>query len=56
MPETNYQIRFARIEYAMQIGKVHVDSWRTTYKDIFSESFLAILSYEKRTAAAVAEN
>ena len=30
------------------IAKVHVDTWRTTYRDIFSSEFLANMSYEKR--------
>lgn len=30
------------------IAKVHVDSWRTTYKAILSEDILKNLSYEKR--------
>ncbi|TCS84372.1 GNAT family N-acetyltransferase [Tepidibacillus fermentans] len=40
-------IREARIEDAFAIGKVNVDSWRTTYKGIVSDQFLADLSYEK---------
>src|SRR5690606_37668646 len=30
------------------IARVHVDSWRTTYKGIVSESVLQNLSYEQR--------
>jgi GNAT superfamily N-acetyltransferase len=30
------------------IARVHVDTWRTTYKGIFSDEYLANLSYEKR--------
>lgn len=30
------------------IAKVHVDSWRTTYKGLFAQSMLDHLTYEKR--------
>lgn len=30
------------------IARVHVDTWRTTYKGIFPDEYLANLSYEKR--------
>ncbi|MEG0386418.1 MAG: GNAT family N-acetyltransferase [Solibacillus sp.] len=33
---------------AQGIAKVHVDSWRTTYKGIIPQSFLDNLSYENR--------
>ncbi|MCM3601364.1 GNAT family N-acetyltransferase [Robertmurraya korlensis] len=33
---------------AKGIAKVHVDSWRTTYKLIFPEDYLQSLSYESR--------
>ena len=42
-------IRKATLEDAANIAKVHVDSWRTTYKGIILQSFLDKLSYEKRT-------
>lgn len=42
-------IRRATISDAEGIAKVHVDSWRTTYKNIIPDSFLAKLSYEQRT-------
>ncbi|AQU79470.1 GNAT family N-acetyltransferase [Planococcus faecalis] len=42
-------IRKAEQEDASAIAKVHVDSWRTTYKQIMSSDFLNGLSYEKRT-------
>ncbi len=42
-------IREATIADAEGIAKVHVDCWRTTYKDIISEQFLENLSYEQRT-------
>lgn len=42
-------IRRATISDAPGIAKVHVDSWRTTYKGIIPQSFLDGLSYEQRT-------
>ncbi|MBS4193032.1 GNAT family N-acetyltransferase [Bacillus sp. FJAT-49705] len=42
-------IRKAAITDAAGIATVHVDCWRTTYKDMISEEFLRNLSYEKRT-------
>lgn len=44
------QIRQARAKDAAGIAKVHVDSWRTTYKNILPAEFLANLSYGQRTA------
>ncbi|WP_179392727.1 GNAT family N-acetyltransferase [Sporosarcina sp. JAI121] len=41
-------IRKAEIEDAGGIAKVHVDSWRTTYKGIVPDDFLESLSYENR--------
>ena len=41
-------IRKANLEDAAGISKVHVDSWRTTYKGIVPDSFLENLSYEER--------
>lgn len=41
-------VRQAQKEDARAIAKVHVDSWRTTYAAILSNSFLASLSYEER--------
>lgn len=42
-------IRKPQLEDAAHIAKVHVDSWRTTYKNIIPQSFLDKLSYEQRT-------
>ncbi len=42
-------IRRETISDAPGIAKVHVDSWRTTYKGIIPQSFLDGLSYEQRT-------
>lgn len=44
------QIRRAQAEDARGIAKVHVDSWRTTYRGIVPSSFLDKLSYDQRTA------
>ncbi|MFK4429194.1 hypothetical protein ABH962_000543 [Bacillus sp. RC54] len=30
------------------IAKVHVDSWKTTYKGIFADEFLENITYEQR--------
>ena len=38
----------ARLEDTPGIAKVHVDSWRSTYKDLIADEFLAELSYERR--------
>lgn len=43
------KIRKAAMEDAAGIAKVHVDSWRTTYKGIIPDDFLSKLSYEQRT-------
>ncbi|MGE7949319.1 N-acetyltransferase family protein [Lysinibacillus sp. NPDC093688] len=43
------KIRKANIQDAQGIGKVHVDSWRTTYKGILPDDFLNNLSYKQRT-------
>jgi ribosomal protein S18 acetylase RimI-like enzyme len=41
-------VRPARVEDAPGIARVHVDSWRTTYKGIVPDDFLANMSYERR--------
>ncbi len=41
-------IRKAELKDISGIAKVHVDSWRTTYKGIVPDSFLDNLSYENR--------
>ncbi|WP_164669856.1 GNAT family N-acetyltransferase [Virgibacillus doumboii] len=43
------KIRKATKQDAPQIAKVHVDSWRTTYKGIVADSFLDRMSYDNRT-------
>lgn len=42
-------IREATLFDAAGIAKVHVDSWRTTYKNILPDDYLEKLSYEQRT-------
>lgn len=42
-------IREATLSDAEGIAKVHVDCWKTTYKNIISDDFLNRLSYEQRT-------
>jgi ribosomal protein S18 acetylase RimI-like enzyme len=42
------RVREASIEDAEGIAKVHVNSWRSTYKGIISESYLSSLSVESR--------
>ena len=42
-------IRKANSQDAQDIAKVHVDSWRTTYKGILPDDFLNNLTYEQRT-------
>lgn len=41
-------IREARVEDATSIAKVHVDSWRTTYRGIVANTYLEALSYDDR--------
>lgn len=43
------KIRKAELADAKGIAKVHVNSWRTTYKGIMPNDALDSLSYEKRT-------
>ncbi|MFJ7637872.1 GNAT family N-acetyltransferase [Peribacillus sp. NPDC097225] len=42
-------IRRATLADAIDIAKVHVDSWRSTYKNIIPDEFLKKLSYDQRT-------
>ena len=41
-------LREANIEDVGAIARVHVNAWRTTYRGIIPEDYLANLSYEKR--------
>jgi len=43
------RIREARLEDASTIARVHIDVWRETYQGIIPDSYLAQLSYAKRT-------
>ena len=43
------EIRKARLEDAEGIAKVHIESWRFTYKGIMEETLLASLELESRT-------
>lgn len=40
-------IRGARLEDAADISRVHVESWRTTYRGIVPDAFLDGMSYEE---------
>ena len=40
-------IRESNINDIPDIAKVHVDTWRTTYKGIYPDGFLKSISYEK---------
>ena len=44
-------IREATISDAISIAKVHIDSWRTTYKGIVSDEHLRKLSYSQKEKA-----
>ena len=44
----SYLIREAKSEDVTGIAKVHVDSWRTTYKGIVSDEYLKGLTYESK--------
>lgn len=41
-------LREARLDDAEAIARVHVDTWRTTYRGIVPQEYLARLSYEQR--------
>jgi L-amino acid N-acyltransferase YncA len=42
------QIREATIADVAAIARVHVESWRTTYKGLLPDDYLANLTYERR--------
>ena len=48
MVQYTVKIRTAKLTDAAGIARVHVESWRTTYKGIIPDDFLAKLSYEQR--------
>ncbi len=41
-------IRKAIISDATEIARIHIKSWKTTYKGIISENFLDNLYYKKK--------
>ena len=43
-------LRQAAIADAVALARMHVDTWRSTYRGIVPDDYLASLSYEKRTA------
>src|SRR5512141_1490874 len=43
-----FTVRKARVDDAPGIARVHVASWRTTYRDLLKAEVLASLSYERR--------
>ena len=48
--QMNQAIRAARVEDALAIARVQVDTWRTTYPGIVPDAVLASLSVEQRAA------
>lgn len=46
-------IRNANLQDIPGIARVHVDTWRTTYKDLLPAGFLENLSYEQRAKSWV---
>lgn len=44
------KIQFAKLEDRTEIARVHVQSWRTTYKGIFPQKYLDQLSIDERAA------
>src|SRR5262247_626567 len=47
-PLNMIRIREAQMQDSAAIAKVHVDSWRTTYKGIVSDDYLSAMSYTER--------
>lgn len=47
MAEPSITIRPATLDDALGIAKVHVDTWRSTYRGIVPSSFLDNMSYEE---------
>jgi ribosomal protein S18 acetylase RimI-like enzyme len=47
-PERRAAIRSARLHDAPAIARVHVDSWRSTYRGIVPDSVLDSLNYDER--------
>mgnify|MGYP003579574157 CR=1 FL=1 len=49
MDKMEFHIRKAGIDDAQGIAKVHIDSWRTTYRGIVAKDILENLNVESRT-------
>ncbi|WP_303801124.1 GNAT family N-acetyltransferase [Alicyclobacillus macrosporangiidus] len=47
---TGYSIRRATVDDATAVARVHVDSWRTTYRGIVPDAFLDGMSYAESEA------
>ncbi|MGE3802738.1 MAG: N-acetyltransferase family protein [Candidatus Kapaibacterium sp.] len=45
----DYTIREATVDDADEIARVHVDSWRTTYRGIVPDDFLDNMDYQERS-------
>lgn len=43
-------IRLAVLEDALEIAKIHIESWQSAYKNIIDHHILAALNLEQRTA------
>ena len=50
---THFNLRRAVPGDAIDIAKINVEAWRSTYKDIVDSKFLASLSYEKNLSTAL---
>ena len=48
MSESGIQVREASSTDGPAIARVHIDAWRTTYRGIVPDEYLAGLDYEKR--------
>lgn len=42
------RIREAQLDDEVSMAKIHIDTWRTTYRGILPDKYLAQLSYQKR--------
>ncbi len=47
---TPITVRPARVEDAKGIARVHIETWRTTYRGIVPDTYLDSLSYEERAS------
>jgi ribosomal protein S18 acetylase RimI-like enzyme len=53
LEKPSFEIRRAVKRDAAGIGKVHVDSWQTTYSGIIDPNYLASRTYERSTQSAL---